>query len=98
MQRGNEGLEALGVITDLQLQKARASEDLFGGALGAIVERVRGRVLDGADHEARGGIDLATRQVATLFEAVGKADQLRTIEVEDAARLGLVAGRHVVAR
>jgi hypothetical protein len=95
---GHERLEALGHEADLQLQEARAGLGLRRGARDAVLQRRRAGVLDRADAQPWRGIEDAAREVAALGEAAGDGDELRAVEVEDAARLGLVAGRDVVAR
>ena len=57
VERAAEGLQPLGPVADLQLQEAGAAEHLARRAAGALVERVRGRVLDRADHERRRRVD-----------------------------------------
>src|SRR5919109_4982510 len=95
---GHEGLQALGHEADLQLQEARARVDLLRRARDTMRERRRARVLDGPDEQPRRGVEDAPGEVAPLGEHARYRDQLRAIEVEHAARLGLVAGDHVVAR
>ena len=60
---GAERLELRGLVTDLQLQEARARARLLERALRAVGQRRRARVLDGADEEVRRGLDLAAREV-----------------------------------
>src|SRR3954451_17860972 len=94
---GQERLEALGHEADLQLQEARAGVDLLRPARDAVPERRRSGVLDGPDEEPRGRLEDAAREVAAGGERARHRDELGRVEVEDAARLGLVAGRDVVA-
>ena len=96
--RATKASQPLGVVADLQLQEAGAGRDLLRRALArGASSGGRRRVLDGADEERRRGLDGAARQVAPAAEAGGDAHELRAVEVEDAARLRLVAGRDVVA-
>ena len=62
-----------------------------------LLERRRARVLDRAEEEVRRRIDRAAGEVAALRDPAGRREQLRAVEVEDAPRLGLVAGGDVVA-
>ena len=94
---GAERLEVRGLVTDLQLQEARARARLLERALRAVGQRRRAGVLDGADEEVRRRLELAAREVLPARERGGGDDHLRAVEVEDAARLLLVAGRDVVA-
>src|SRR4051812_38015137 len=93
----HEGLEALGHEADLQLEEARAGLGLLRRPRDAHVERRRARVLDRADEQARRRVDDAPREVAALRQPARDGDELGRVEVEDAARLRLVAGHDVVA-
>src|SRR6476659_277323 len=94
---GAERLELLGLVTDLQLQEASARARLLEGALRAVGERRSARVLDGADEEVRGGLELAAREVLAARERGRRDDHLGTVEVEHPAGLPLVAGGDVIA-
>jgi hypothetical protein len=95
--RRDEVLEHLGPVADLQLQEARAGACLHQRALDAVLDRRRGRVLDGAEEQPRRGLQRAPGEVAALGQHAGHGEELRAVEVEDAPGLGLVPGRHVVA-
>ena len=94
---GAERLEMGGLVADLQLQEARAGARLLERALGAVGERRRAGVLDGADVEVGRRLDLAAGEVLAARDRGRGDDHLRAVEVEDAARLLLVARGHVVA-
>src|SRR3954451_18211480 len=94
---GHERLEPLGHEADLKLQEPRARVGLLVRAGDTHVERRRAGVLDGADEQPRRRVDDAARQVAPPGQPARDRDELRRVEVEHAARLGLVAGGHVVA-
>src|SRR3954447_12358902 len=94
---GHERLEALGHEADLQLQELRAGVGLLRGPRDPHAERRRAGVLDRADEQPRRRVEHPAREVAALGHALRDRDQLRGVEVEDAARLGLVAGGDVVA-
>src|SRR3954454_23051729 len=94
---GHERLQALGHEADLQLQEASAGVDLLGGAGDADAGRRRARILERPDQQGRRGGEDALREVAALGQPARDRDELRRVEVEDAPRLGLVAGDHVVA-
>jgi hypothetical protein len=93
----HEVLELLADEAALELQEARASAHLLQCAVDAVVVRRRAGILDGADEEVRRRIDLAAGEIGTACHRSGGRDELRRVEVEDAARLGLVAGGDVVA-
>ncbi len=93
----DEVLEHLGPVADLQLQEARARARLHQRALDAVLDRRRAGVLDGAEEQPRRGLQRPSGEVAALGQHAGEGDELGAVEVEDAAGLGLVAGRHVVA-
>ncbi len=96
-ESGCERLEPLRVVADLQLEEAGARLDLLPGPGRPVVERRRSRVLHRADEQARGRLDRAAGQVPARRERRRDADELRAVEVEDAPRLRLVPGGHVVA-
>ena len=85
------------MVTDLQLQEAGSGCDLLGCPPRAVVEWRCTRVLDRADEERWGGIELPPGQVVPPRESRRDTDQLGPVEVEDTPGLGLVSGRHVVA-
>ncbi len=93
---GAERLEVSRVVGDLELQEARAGARLLERALGAVGERRRAGVLDRADEEVRRRLDHAAREVLAARDRGRRDDQLRAVEVEDAARLLLVARGDVV--
>ena len=93
----HEALEVAAVEADLQLQELRSGVGLLQRALDAILERRRARVLDCAEEEVRRRVDRAAGEVATAADRPRGREQLWAVEVEDAARLGLVAGGDVVA-
>src|SRR5512133_1463520 len=93
----DEALEHLGPVADLQLQEARAGACLHERALDAVVDGRRPGVLDGADEEARRGVERPAGQVAAVGQHARECDELGAVEVEDALGLGLVAGADVVA-
>ena len=98
VQCADERLEPVRVITDLELEEPCSGRDLLRRTAGAVIEWWRARVLDGSDEERGSWIDLASREVAAGGERGRDPDQLGPVEVEDAARLRLVARRDVVAR
>src|SRR5207237_6147526 len=73
------------------------SRGLLPGAVAAVFVRRRGRILDSAEEEMRRGFERAAREVLAVGEAARDREQLRAVEVEDSAGLGLVPGGHVVA-
>src|SRR5262245_18373135 len=93
----HERLELLGPERDLQLEEARAGAHLLQHAVDAVVERRRARVLDGAEEEPRRRAELAAREIRPARHRGAAGEQLDRVEVEDAPRLGLVAGGDVVA-
>ena len=95
---GAERLELRGLVTDLQLQEARARARLLERALRAVGQRRSARVLDGADEEVRGGLELAAREVLAARQSGRRDDDLGPVEVEHPAGFLLVAGGDVVAR
>src|SRR5205823_7664443 len=82
---------------DLQLQEPRACAHLLARPVDAMVDGRRGGILDGAEEEARPRLELPSREVAAVPHRLGGREQLDRVEVEDAARLWLVAGSDVVA-
>ena len=79
------------------MQEAGAGPRLLQRAIHPVVVRRRARILDGAEEELRRGIDLAAGEVRAARQRAAESEQLDRVEVEDAPRLGLVAGGHVVA-
>src|SRR5215470_4148300 len=93
----HERLELLGSERDLELQELRAGPHLLQRAVDPVVERRCAGVLDRAEEEPRGRVDRAAREVGAARHRRAEGKQLDGVEVEDAARLGFVAGGHVVA-
>src|SRR6185312_5230285 len=93
----DEVLEHLGPVADLQLQEAGSGARLHEGALHAVLDRRRPGVLDGAEEQPRRGLHRPSGEVAPLGQHARDGEELRAVEVEDAAGLGLVTRRHVVA-
>src|SRR3954451_5430740 len=82
---GHEGLELLGPVADLQLQEARSRARLHQRALDAVLDRRGTRILHRADEEPRRGLERPSGQVAALGQHARQGDELRAVEVEDAA-------------
>ena len=94
---GNELVEEIGEEADLELEEARAGADLLERAIDAVLERRCARILDRAEEEVRRRVERAPGEVAAACHRLRGREQLQAVEVEHAARLGLVAGGHVVA-
>src|SRR5487761_1120957 len=93
----HERLGLLGPEADLELEEARPRADLLQRAVDAVVERRRAGVLDRSEEQMRRGVDRASGEIPAVRHRAAEREQLDGIEVEDAARLGLVAGGDVVA-
>ena len=63
-----------------------------------MVERRRAGVLDRAEEQIGCWFEGPARERQPVAQALGDGDELGTIHVEDAARLGLVTCGHVIAR
>jgi len=90
-------VEELRLEADLELEEARAGADLLERAIDAVLERRCARILDRAEEEVRRRVERAPGEVAADCHRLRGRQQLQAVEVEHAARLGLVAGGHVVA-
>ena len=66
---GDERLEPLWLVADLQLQEPCAGVALDLGSFDAVRHRRRERVLDRADEEVRGGLDRASGHVSAVCGA-----------------------------
>src|SRR5581483_1814263 len=93
----HERLERREVEADLELQEPGARALLLQGTVDAVVDRRRRRVLDRAEEEHRRRLERAAGEVAAVPHRLGRREQLDRVEIEDAPRLRLVPGRHVVA-
>src|SRR5579864_1593199 len=93
----HERLGLLGAEADLELEEARARAHLLQRAVDAVVERRGSGVLDRTEEEARRRVDPAAGEIRAVRHRDTEREQLDRVEVEDAARLGLVAGGDIVA-
>src|SRR5581483_3401462 len=92
----HERREPLRLEAHLQLQEARAGADLLQRAVDAVVVWRRAGVLDRAEEEVRRRTDVAAGEVGAVRHLLRRREELDGVEVEDAPRLGLVAGGDVV--
>src|SRR5439155_17774239 len=98
LDRGpHEPLDPLLVEAELQLEEPRAGTNLLQGTLDTRFVGRRAGILDRSDEEMRRGLDSPAREVPAPGDRLRGRDQLRRVEIEDAPRLRLVAGRDIVA-